>query len=89
MEKSNSYNQILQQASFKYKMNTIFLCRAWGVESGHFTPTFFFSCLLAVLKKLEREKLIFGLQMPCQDSPELVWAQVEPESSQKVPISVL
>lgn len=88
MGKSNSYNQILQQASFKYKMSTIFLCRAWGVESGHFTPTFF-SCLLAVLKKLEREKLSFGLQMLCQDSPELVWAQVEPESSQKVPISVL
>lgn len=58
-----------------------------GVRAFH--ANFFFSCLLAVLKKLEREKLSFGLEMLCQDSPELVWAQVVPESSQKVPISVL
>lgn len=38
---TTSYNHILQQPSFKCELSTVLPCRAWGVESGHFMPTFF------------------------------------------------
>lgn len=60
MGKSNSYNQILQQAFFKYKMSTIFLCRAWGVESA-FHANFFFFLFVGSFKEAGERKVDFWL----------------------------